>query len=246
MATTDSRLDVTPSRNLTGALTRRLAEDIVAGKLAPRTRLPTEHALMETYGVSRTVVREAIAALRAEGLVETRRGSGAFVAADSRKRPFRIDPEGLQSIGHVLQVMELRICVEVEAARLAAERRSNADIRRLADRCAAFAAAVAAGDTAVDIDFEFHGTIGAATRNPYFSTFLSFIGKLIIPRGTVLVDETDDPKRARYLARIGHEHEAILAAIRSGNGRAAGAAMRRHLSRSRDRYRRLAEAAEAA
>ncbi|KAB2875677.1 MAG: FadR family transcriptional regulator, partial [Bauldia sp.] len=115
-------------RNLTSELASRLSEEIVAGKLAPGTRLPTEHELMRSFGVSRTVVREAIAALRSEGLVETRQGSGAFVAADSRRRPFRIDPEGLESVEQVLDVLELRICIEVEAAGLAAERRSTADI----------------------------------------------------------------------------------------------------------------------
>ena len=77
---------------------------------------------MRAMGVSRTVVREAVAALRAEGLVTTRQGSGAFVATDASRVPFRIDPEGLSSIGDVLEVMELRLAIEIEAAALAAER----------------------------------------------------------------------------------------------------------------------------
>ena len=63
-------------RHLASELIGRLTDEIVAGDLAPRTRLPTEHKLMEAFGVSRTVVREAIAALRADGLVETRQGAG--------------------------------------------------------------------------------------------------------------------------------------------------------------------------
>ena len=74
-----------------------------------------------SLGVSRTVVREAVAVLRAEGLVETRQGVGAFVVRDVQRRPFRIDPDGLRSIGEVVQVMELRTGVEVEAAGIAAE-----------------------------------------------------------------------------------------------------------------------------
>ena len=69
---------------------------------------------MARMGVSRTVVREAVAALRAEGLVITRQGAGAFVAADAGRMPFRIDPDGLGSIGDVLEVMELRLAIEVE------------------------------------------------------------------------------------------------------------------------------------
>ena len=94
----------------------------------PGSRLPTEQKLMHAMRVSRTVVREAVAALRAEGLVTTRQGSGAFVAADARRSAFRIDPDGLSSIGDVLNVMELRVAVEVEfgsAGRRARQERAN-------------------------------------------------------------------------------------------------------------------------
>jgi len=228
-----------PQGNLTSALASRLSKEIVAGKLPPRTRLPTERALMETYGVSRTVVREAIAALRAEGLVETRQGSGAYVAADPLRRPFRIDPEGLQSIAQVLDVMELRLCVEVEAAELAAGRRSNADLGQMRRINRAMGKVIAGGDTAVDLDFDLHAAIGAATGNPYFSSFLDFIGRIIIPRRTVLIDEQAVEARIPYLDRIHKEHEAIIAAIADRDAAAAGQAMRAHLVSGRERYRRL-------
>src|SRR5205823_8824448 len=66
-------------RSLTGELVARLTEDITSGKIAPGSQLPTEQELIAATGVSRTVVREAVAALRAEGLVITRQGVGAFV-----------------------------------------------------------------------------------------------------------------------------------------------------------------------
>ena len=194
---------------------------------------------MATFGVSRTVVREAIAALRAEGLVETRQGSGAFVAADPRGRPFRIDPDGLHSIPQVLDVMELRICVEVEGAGLAASRRTRADVTRISKIGRAFAAAVADGDAGVGLDFDFHAAIGAATGNPYFSAFLDFIGSIIIPRRTIMVDANASSNLGAYLARVREEHDAIAEAIAAGNPKAASAAMRVHLTRGRDRYRRL-------
>src|SRR5215218_1707403 len=81
---------LSPSRNLTGETTEQLTVEIRSGRLAPGSRLPTEQALMTALGVSRTVVREAIAALRSEGLVVTRQGSGAYVAADASRVPFRI------------------------------------------------------------------------------------------------------------------------------------------------------------
>src|SRR6516225_4671682 len=103
-----------PGRNLTSEVVTRISQEIRSGRLQPGTRLPTEQVLMTAMGVSRTVVREAIAALRADGLVTTRQGSGAFVAADTSRVPFRIEPEGLHSIKDVLEVMELRLAVEVE------------------------------------------------------------------------------------------------------------------------------------
>lgn len=235
-----------PARNLTGELISRLTEEIVAGKLAPRTRLPTEQALMVAFGVSRTVVREAIAALRAEGLVETRQGSGAFVAADSRRRPFRIDPDDLTSITQVVDVMELRICVEVEAAGLAAARRRPPDIDRIGAIADRFSKAVARADPAIDLDFEFHAAIGGATGNPYFSSFLDFIGRLIIPRRTIPVDRTNPDEAASYLRRLDMEHRAIERAIADGNVAGARRAMRGHLKRGRERYRRLTDKARPA
>ena len=86
----------------------QIAQEIRSGRLPPGAKLPTEHELMEALGVSRTVVREAVAALRAEGLVVSRQGAGVFVADESRAA-FRISADGLSSIEEVLQVMELRL-----------------------------------------------------------------------------------------------------------------------------------------
>ncbi len=119
-------------RSLTYALIERLTAQITGGELKPGAQLPTEQELIAATGVSRTVVREAVAALRAEGLVVTRQGVGAFVA-DTPRRPFRINGGELQSLRDVIEVMELRTGVEVEAAGLAAERASAADLRDIKD-----------------------------------------------------------------------------------------------------------------
>src|SRR2546423_6622286 len=115
---------------LSRQLFEQLAGEIRSGRLAPGARLPTEQALTRAARVSRTVVREAVSALRAEGLVTTRQGVGAFVA-DSR--PFRINGDDLRSLREVIAIMELRTGVEIEAAGLAAERASAADLGRIAD-----------------------------------------------------------------------------------------------------------------
>src|ERR671919_395408 len=102
-------------RKLSRGLFEQLAEQIKSGRLAPGTRLPTEQELTRAARVSRTVVREAVAALRAEGLVITRQGIGAFVSAAPQHAPFRIEPERMHSLEEILHVMELRVCVEIES-----------------------------------------------------------------------------------------------------------------------------------
>src|SRR6266513_4776417 len=117
---------------LSRQLFEQLAGEIRSGRLAPGERLPTEQALTRAARVSRTVVREAVAALRAEGLVITRQGVGAFVSAMPQRAPFRIDPERMQSLDEILNVMELRLGVEIESAGLAAGRGTKADVRAIA------------------------------------------------------------------------------------------------------------------
>ncbi|WP_083747781.1 FadR/GntR family transcriptional regulator [Teichococcus deserti] len=229
-----------PPANLTAELVRRLAAEIRAGRLRPGDRLPTEQALMRQAGVSRTVVREAVAALRAEGLVLTRQGVGAFVADPSARGQVRIDPGEMRSLNDVLQVIELRIAIETEAAGLAAERRDAAALDRIALAAAAFEAAVQAGDSAVTQDLEFHRAIFAATGNGFFPRFLEFLGPMLIPRQTVRPYLEETEARSAYLARVQEEHARIFSAISGGQAAAARSAMRRHLTASRDRYARLA------
>jgi DNA-binding FadR family transcriptional regulator len=236
---------LSPPRNLTREAVDRLAAEITGGKLRPGARLPTEQEMMSAMGVSRTVVREAVAALRAQGLVETRQGVGAFVAFDVQRRPFRIDPEGLRSITEVLNIVELRMGVEIESAGLAAERGSAADAKRIAAALKAMDEAFARGDSAVEEDVAFHRAIASATGNPQFVRFLEFMGHFIIPRRTIRpAGERSEEQRA-YLASIQDEHRTIYAAIRDREPTAARAAMRQHLANSRERYRKLAAEAGA-
>jgi DNA-binding FadR family transcriptional regulator len=227
-------------RSLTHVLIERLTAQITSGELAPGARLPTEQELIAATGVSRTVVREAVAALRAEGLVITRQGVGAFVA-ETPRRPFRIEGDELASLHHVIEVMELRTGIEVEAAGLAAERASPADLRRIEGAYETMRAAVGRGDAAVDEDFAFHCRIADAAGNPQFARFLDYLGRFIIPRQTIRVTIGTASERRAYLDRIQNEHRDIMLAIRAHAVSKARAAMRRHLSNSRVRYQKLAQ-----
>src|SRR6516165_9733898 len=164
-----------PSLNRTQELTQKLALEIRSGRLVPGSQLPTEQELSASTRVSRTVVREAVSALRAEGLVVTRQGLGAFVAMDVQRRPFRIDPDGLKSRSDVVQILELRMSLEIEASGLAAERRTAKDLAQIKAALRAIDAEIEAGANAVDADFKFHLAIFRATRNRYFPEFLEFL-----------------------------------------------------------------------
>src|SRR6201992_736468 len=116
-------------KSLSSAVVERLAEQIMSGKLPLGAKLPSEQEMMKGMGVSRTVVREAVAALRARGLVVTRQGAGAFVNPDPSRQPYVIDPDGLGSLNGVIEVLELRMAVEAEAAVIASERATSAQIK---------------------------------------------------------------------------------------------------------------------
>jgi GntR family transcriptional repressor for pyruvate dehydrogenase complex len=216
----------------------RISADIANGHLAPGSRLPPEHAMSQALGVSRATLREAIAALRREGLIDARQGSGTYVAAPTTRRIFRIDATELRALDDILRVVELRLGVEVEAASLAAERRTKADLGRMDAALDRMDAAIACGDSAVDFDFEFHRAIADATKNAHFREFLDFLGPLVIPRGTVARGLMQPGADARvYLRRIQAEHRTIQAAIVAGDPGAARRAARQHLIRGRERYR---------
>lgn len=234
-----------PQRNLAGEVVKRIADAIRSGWLEPGARLPTEQELMAALGVSRTVVREAVAALRADGLVTTRQGSGAFVAADASRVPFRIDPEGLSSIDDVLEVMELRLAIEVEAAALAAERIAPARLAPIRRALRAVEAALRKGGGAIEEDFAFHRAIATASGNTRIAELLALLGHHVIPRQSVRVSVTSPDEQRRYLLRIQEEHGRIFDAIANGDAGEARKAMRTHLTRSLTRYRRLAERQQA-
>jgi GntR family transcriptional regulator, transcriptional repressor for pyruvate dehydrogenase complex len=228
------------ARKLSRGLFEQLAEQIKSGRLAPGARLPTEQELTRAAKVSRTVVREAVAALRAEGLVVTRQGVGAFVSAAPQQAPFRIDPERMHNLEEILHVMELRLCVEVESAGLAAERATRAQVKAMGAALEAMDRANAQGRAAIDEDLELHRTIAEATGNPQFPRFLQFIGRHLIPRHIVSgMPKTMGGQRA-YLDLLQVEHGRIVDAIRNHDPKAAREAMRRHLMRSLERYRKLA------
>ncbi|ANL74972.1 GntR family transcriptional regulator protein (plasmid) [Rhizobium phaseoli] len=228
--------------NLRSSLADTLMAQIESGDLKPGQRLPTEQAIMAATGVSRTIVREALATLRAKGLITTRQGLGAFVSNDPNPRSFSIIPNDLQSIDEVLRVLELRIGVEYEAAGLAALRRTPEDIERMQDRLDALDTALEKGGYGAQEDYAFHRSILVATQNSYYSRLFDTFGDIMVPRQWARLDKMTAFERQRHAARMRREHHAIFAAIRDGNEAAARRAIRSHLSKSAARFEELRDA----
>jgi DNA-binding FadR family transcriptional regulator len=231
-------------KSLSSEVVDRVAEQIISGKLPAGAKLPSEQEMMRGMGVSRTVVREAVAALRARGLVITRQGAGAFVDHDAGRQPYAIDPEGLGSLDSVLDILELRMAVESEAAAIASERATPSQIKAIGEAQRVFKRAITSGDRAIKEDFAFHQVIAAATQNTRFVGFLDYLGRLIIPRQSIRSFEGAPEGPRQYLARIEKEHDVILQAISAHSPKKARDAMRGHLVKSRERYRELASSRE--
>ncbi|MDG0854085.1 FadR/GntR family transcriptional regulator [Roseateles puraquae] len=233
-------------RNLALELVERFSDRIRGGELAAGTKLPTEAAIMGEFEVSRTVVREALSKLQAAGLVETRHGIGTFVIGPGDGPSFKISAEQFSTLQDVIAVLELRIGLETEAAGLAAQRRTEANLAALRRALDAVIAAVEAGQDSVAADFQFHLEIARATQNDHFADLMATLGAQIIPRARLEpAAELDEPRRLErqaYMRRVNAEHESILDAIARQDAESARAAMRTHLSNSRER-RRKAQAA---
>jgi DNA-binding FadR family transcriptional regulator len=220
-----------------------LSAQIRSGKIALGAKLPTEAEIIAAHGVSRTVVREAISRLSAQGVVVTRHGIGTFVSETGTVGNFLIDPSELGTVLEVLAVLELRISLESEAAGLAAERCTAAQLKGLRRDCDKFATSITQGAETIGPDFAFHLHIAESTGNRYFAHLMDYLGTMIIPRTRVNTANLAGEDRVVYLQRVCSEHEAIYAAIARRDAGAARTAMRTHLSNSRERLRRAHAAA---
>lgn len=178
---------------------------------------------------------------QASGLVETRHGIGTFVLGLGEAPGFRIAPEQVATLHDVIAMLELRIGVETEAAALAAQRRTEADLTAMRAALAEVTAAIEAGRDAVEADFHFHLAIARATGNHHFAELIGTLGRTIIPRSRLDGQSTPEQEQERrhYLRRVNAEHDSICDAIAAGDPEAARAAMRTHLANSRERRRRM-------
>jgi GntR family transcriptional repressor for pyruvate dehydrogenase complex len=222
--------------SLVARVSDALRKGIQCGDYAPGDKLPSAAQLTQDYGVSRTVIREAIAALQSDGLVDPRRGAGVFVLKAENISPLPFQDIDYARVSSTLELLELRTAVEVEAAGLAAIRHSPAQEENILNKYNDIQRAIAEGEPTSLADFSLHLAIAEATNNPRFREFLEMIGSNSIPRTAIEVGSQIAPS---YLQLINEEHASIISAISDGDSNAAKDAMRHHLQGSQRRYRDL-------
>jgi DNA-binding FadR family transcriptional regulator len=203
-----------------------LGREIESGDLSPGTRLPTEQELSEKFGVSRNVVREAIAQLRADGMIEARQGIGAFVLAPEQRASIRIDGEALKEGQNMERLFELRCILEAESAALAAERRSQEHLDAIKAALDRMSGEERWEEGSIDADLVFHREIARATGNNYIHTFISFVCEQI--RRSIHYARLTNPLHDLVEVNVG-EHVRIYEALVAGDPAAAGAAMAAHI-----------------
>lgn len=220
-----------PRGTLLDSLVEQLAGQVHSGELAPGVQLPGEAAIGARWGVSRPVVREALALLRERGYLYTVNGSGTFVrhpdashVAAALERHMTLTERDVLTVSHLY---EARQAIEVTGARLAATRAVAADraelerylddMRRNRDDRALYAAA----------DVGFHVTLARASKNPLLPTLLTPLVRIIVEG----VMESHRTPRGVSLGINGHS--LILDGVTAGDEELAAQAMRKHLKDSR-------------
>jgi GntR family transcriptional regulator, transcriptional repressor for pyruvate dehydrogenase complex len=216
-----------PRERLADGIYGQLLENIATGKYAVGDKLPTEKQLSESFTVSRPVIREALTRLQSDGFIAARQGAGTFVRNRPPSRLLRF--AGAAGLSDFLSSFEVRIALESEAARLAAIRRTAADILRINATIAELKAAVASGTATTDSDFDFHRAIANASGNPLI---MEIMQALLPPR-----TEPGASSQIGYISgnRVLDEHSRIAESIIACQPDSAAIAMRYHIDQARIR-----------
>jgi DNA-binding FadR family transcriptional regulator len=229
--------------SLADGLCAKIEARIRSGELVPGTRLPTQKEIADSEKVSRTVVREAVARLTAQGLTVSRQGSGVFVANTAQYRAFQITPEELNELADVIKLLEIRLGVETEMAGLAAARRTTADIGAIQEALQDMVEQEADPIAAAKADRAFHLAIARATQNDYYVRFAEFLGLRLVPPRNLYLRDSPQLEQVAYSAKVHAEHHAIVDAIVRMDTARAREAARHHMQESLTRHSMLSATA---
>ena len=217
---------ITGNKTLADQVTEALVNKIIGNEFAG-SQLPSEQAMAEGFGVSRTVIREAVSRLKAEGLIDTRQGRGAFVRKDRLDVPFRIDLNSEDLLGSLLHIIELRRGLDAEIAFLAARRRKREQMAAIRRALADIERASKAGRDAAAEDLAFHLSIAQATGNPLFLELLRFLNQFLYI--AIRVTRANEDQRVEFSEQARIEHMAIAGAIERQDPEAAATAAKTHM-----------------
>ena len=208
---------------LAETVAQQLLREIRDKQLPPGTRIPSERELMASLGVGRSTIREAVNGLAMLGILEIRHGQGAFVA-DPTAGPTQPSAIGAAlSRGFTHDLFEARMLVEVHAARLAAERRTDAELREIEQALADHERALAEGTSGVGPAVAFHVRIGEAAHSEVLASFVSSFADVMTQRGPELEAVPG------YREWEVEQHRSVLEPIRDGDPELAAKRMRAHL-----------------
>lgn len=205
---------------------------IIEGEYKEGERLPTEHTLAERFATSRPTVREALAQLRADGIIATRHGSGTTVMRRPDPDVRRFAP--LETLSDIRRCYEYRVVVEAGAASLAAQKAEDEDIAAIRREWDNLQTIIETSGIGAKDDFAFHMAVARASKNQFFITALSGIQEQMVfsmnlSRNLSLVKSIE---RQRLVQQ---EHLEVLEAIQARDPERASTAMRAHLERAVNR-----------
>jgi DNA-binding FadR family transcriptional regulator len=209
-----------------------IVEIINRDQLQVGDRLPSEARLAEIFGMSRTIVREALVRLASDGITEARRGAGSYVKSRPSER-WRAHMS-MSELSATLGTYEVRFVLEAEAARLAAQRRSPEQMAEINQALVDLRTSLLSSEPAHDQDWALHRAIVKATANPAFLASFDHLHEEVdrVLRAGVDISRSRPPEAIQEMMR---EHEMIVEAIRAQDADGAALAMRWHLTQGRKR-----------
>lgn len=219
--------------NMPDAIAQQIRQKILAGEFPEGSKLPSEHEFVQLFGVSRNVVREAVARLKLGGLVETRRGIGSFIAPDRRAANFQVHVDDLLDFTQLRHVFQLRIEIEAGAAALAAEHRTQEQLQALQQALEYMRETDDDWEQGAKAAYQFHQCVVACAQNPYFDQLYRHLSTVLSKAVRTLRRESTGTER---ISQIHQEHSRIFQAIHDKDAMVARLAMREHLNNGFARY----------
>lgn len=220
-------------------LASTVESEVVSGQLRPGDRLPSEAIMGTRHRVSRTVVREAMQTLSARGLIETRKGSGSYVAEQKRTAltdSLKMYSALIKDERMFLELLELRMAVESSTARRAAQKWNAKKERAMEPILSSMEENLGDVTALAALDLEFHLEISRASEH---GLFIEILGALLPQIGRRFMENTYVPDEPGLAQRVMKEHRAIFDALVARNPAGAEEAMKAHLSRTLEHFEEM-------